>query len=177
MPTAWTALALCTIDDVYAEAAQLTIPLQIAAGTGEQDIAVQAKIDLTKDFIRQELQGSLPELFADRNGHYQGGHYGYGTGYTFTQLDTMLDKIQNPTELKHVAVAYALHALLVQGTLKHRTDYGANYELLDELLKHWTCEKKTRMARALRLLSFDLDSSGTIDDTERLRDKTTFHRV
>lgn len=177
MPTAWSALELGTVDDVYAEVRQLAIPLQASASTGAQDIAIAAKFPLVKDFMRQEMLATLPELWADRNGQYQSGHYQYRSGYTFTELDSMLDKIQNPTELKHAFVAYVLHAILVEGTLLHRADSNNNYELLDELIKHWAAEKKHRLARALKLLSFDLNSDGAIDDSERLRDKTTFHRV
>jgi hypothetical protein len=170
----WVNTTLCTLADIESEVADLQIPLQVGGTTGEKEVKVQAKITLAKRQLKTKLLVALQPRFASTSDYHTSVS---GTGYSWTALDTMLDKISNPTVLLDVAVAFTMKAMLADSMLTFRANYDENATLIDAVIQRWDAECKARLSDAVALLQFDLDENGTVDDSERPAANTTFFRV
>lgn len=179
MATPWNDLTLCTEADIAAEVVALDTPT-LTAGAGWMT-AVTAAMATAKDELRQQLQQRLPEIFVATAASY--GYTGSYTswfaesGYTYDQLDAVLDTIMNPQELKRVAVAYTLRALLVSRGFADVSSYDTNYTLIEPLHAMVTKMCKERFQLTVSLLKLDLSGDGTITDRERARAHKTIWRV
>ena len=88
-------------------------------------------------------------------------------GYSWEELDTLLDKLQNPSELKAAAVAVTIRKILEDGELRFTSQYNETSPALIKAREHWTRQAEDRVKIAVELLKFDLDADGEVDDSER----------
>jgi hypothetical protein len=173
----WANTTLCTLDDIRTEVSDLQLPLQVGGTTGELEDKAATKITLAKSQLKTKLLVALQPRFAVSASVHYASEASYNPGYSWSELDTMMDKISNPEALLPVAVAFTIRAMLMDAQLAFRANYQSNEELLTAALTRWEMECKVRLSDAVALLQFDLDENGTVDDTERPATDTTFFRV
>jgi len=191
--TPFSQLTLCSQDDILAEQSALPA-LVMLEGQPFQDEAGK-KIALAKEQIRQELQDYLPEIFGSTMSIYgYGAAYGYNDwladiGYSYNQLDAILDQIINSEELKRTAVAYTIRLLLQDGIARYLAYNQAESDALRTIYDFWHGTTGTRaearhdgecfkrMAVAKRMLKFDLSLTGVLVDQDRVRTAKTIYRV
>lgn len=172
---AYSTLSLCTKAEIEAEVRGLDAYTQ--GPSNEVSQIVEKAIAWAKETIRIKLLPRVTDIFS--NSHFTGTFDAFmlANGWTLDQLDNALDVINNPTELKRTAIAYAM-VNLIQGQIQqYRAGKSAEYEQLVIERDHWTKEAKSRLEDALRLLKFDLSEDETITADERVRSHTTFHVV
>lgn len=170
----WTSLVLCTAADIEAEASR--IASRVNTNTAARETSVAQAIATAKTVLRQWLLRDLPDMFrASAQSTGYGGNMSawlVTAGYSYTDLDVMLDRIRNPDELRPVMVTLAMRALVfneLTGTDVSNVE-GADTRLnLHALLNKMVNE---RYATAVKLLAFDLNNSGTVEDSERTRART-----
>lgn len=159
----WAATTLCRTSDVRAEAQDLRLALLVDSES-EQNRMIQEKINLAKEELRQKLFSGLRVRF-HRYGVRDGG--ADVAGYSWEELDTLLDKLQNPSELKAAAVAVTIRKILEDGELRFTSQYNETSPALIKAREHWTRQAEDRVKIAVELLKFDLDADGEVDDSER----------
>lgn len=170
----WDNTTLATLTDIESEVADLQIPLQVGGTSGEKEVKVEAKLTLAKRQLKTKLLVALQPRFASTSDYHTGGPH---IGYSWSDLDSMMDKISNPSVLVDVHVAFTMRAMLADSMLTFRANYDENATLIDAVISRWDAECKARLSDAVALLQFDLNEDGTVDDSERPAANTTFFRV
>ena len=173
----WDDLQLCTVDDVRREITGLNLPFS----SGDEAVrrqTVQSKIDMAKDDLRDDLLVTLPNLFVNAavGAPWPFSYWATYTGYTYTELDTILDKISNPERLLPAAVSRTIVKLIEDGMMKARATMETGEQILAPLLRHWKDVDAKRLDRAIQLLRLDLNDDGVISDFERTRTHNTLWR-
>lgn len=198
--TPFSSLTLCTFADLKSEQRELETILALSGDELIREVGI--KIGLAKEQIRQELMDYLPDIFGSTM-----SYYGYGNslvyndwlmyiGYSYTDLDKILDVLANPQDLKRTAVAYTLRLLVWDAMNRYRANFQAESDLLWALYHQLngsrgtrTTERiegqcETRFKVGVRSLKFDmpaiqngLQKSGFILDQGRVKINKTMWRV
>lgn len=141
----WSAATLCVYSDVvlhYERVYELTDETVEAS----QQAEVTAWIARAKEDIGIELDGIVKQYYADNLGSY-------------STSDDLKDKISNPEQLKHAAIALTLAKMFannvnVEGDFNHVRQ------------KEWEKKYQKYFNIAVGLLRFDKDDDGSISDDE-----------
>lgn len=138
-----------------------------------QNANIKAKADVFFD-----LMGCLPDIYANRNGRFLTIDILIRTeiGYTYGQLDTMLDKIYNPDVLKHTLVAKIIYNLWARNVNQITGTFEINAQLAINEREHWSAVYNERFKNSRKQLIIDLNDDGVIVDQDRVRTRTSFAR-
>lgn len=174
----WNDTELTTFQAVERRVGSLELILR-ASDKGKQRKAVDEAIQTVKDEVTDMLMGELPSIFLNSD-LQQRDWISYSTDYLqlYSQLDTLLDRLANPDKLGRYVVYRVIALLYEKGIEEAKLDFS-NSEKERESVAYWEAKAKEAWPLALKLLKFDLNNDGIIDDTERLRAKVRnrFFRV
>jgi len=174
---AWSSVTLCERGDIEAELGSLDAIIQLP--DPERQDAIRKAIATTKGLIRDKIMSSLPEIFVSTVGMYtniQFGDWINQRGYSYAELDTLLDILQNPGELKSAAVAGSIYQLCNRMIVQFKVSYGVSVDLLGDQRDFWAKKWEQRLESAIKRLTFDLSGDGTLQDFERTRTHINFFR-
>lgn len=101
----------------------------------------------------------------------------YYSGWSLTELDTILDKLSNPSVLKKAAIAATVLCMIDELSVKFKLGQERNLEMLLPLRDIWKEKYKLRIHQAMKLLKPDLSQDGQIDDSERAGNTQSWFRV
>jgi hypothetical protein len=175
----WDSLPLCTPDDVSEEIRNVDSLLSVRTQhSGVEDGELLAAIAWVKQYkMRPKLLNEARRIF-ERS--FPPSWLSYdrwllGEGTTPTDIDSILDKLDNPEELKPLAVIYVIEKLYAFGeTTPRMNGYGDGYR---DRLGGWIERQKIeRWNDCIPLLRFDLDSDGEIQNHERVPQGFRFWR-
>ena len=155
-PVAWSSLTLASLSDLTYEIGEGSI-LFSAYDPGR----IQNAYGAVKQQVWIDLKADLTDLYASRNGKYQRFDVIIREmGYSYNELDTMLDKIGNPADtlVEPVKAKWAWQLWIWLSS-----DNRPNY--------------KARMKEAKKNMWLDLNSDGQTVDYERVRTHNSFVRT
>src|SRR4051812_44273178 len=127
---------LCTRTHIEDEVRDLTGFLQVP--DNKRDDYVLRAIDSGKEWLRISLQKRLPDIFSNyHNASVTFDPKSILAGYSQTDLDAILDKIQNLSELKRPNVAKAMEYLCIGQISNFRSIQAQEYESLVLERDYW----------------------------------------
>jgi len=173
----WDTTTLCTRTDIENELGDLTTLVQVS--DSEQDDVIQRAIATSKTLITNRLRASLPDIFVSSVGQYtnlQFGDWITQRGYSYTDLDPVLDMITNISVLNSAAVALTIACLVKRMIVQFKASYNTSLGLLGDQRSFWQNEYEMRMRDAEKQLTLDLSGDGIIQDFERKRTHVNFFR-
>lgn len=173
MPTPWADLQLCTIADLRKEVGDTTLLTGVI--DSDQNEVLYDALATFKAELKEQLMSDLQDIFAHSTTSYTYDEYLLRSGYSYSDLDSLLDKIVNPNALKLTAQAGTISVLARRQILQGKLS-GMSHEALVIERANWEKITKDRYAVAKRNIRLDLDGDGESSDFERPRTHNTFFR-
>jgi hypothetical protein len=173
-PVAWSSLTLASLSDLTYEIGEGSI-LFSAYDPGR----IQNAYGAVKQQVWIDLKADLTDLYASRNGKYQRFDVIIREmGYSYNELDTMLDKIGNPADtlVEPVKAKWAWQ-LWIWLSSDNRPNYKALMPYCMEQASIKDSAYKARMKEAKKNMWLDLNSDGQTVDYERVRTHNSFVRT
>lgn len=174
---AWDSITLCTRTTIEAKIGKLDLFLQLPEP--EKDEAITNALRDAKTMIRNKLMTSLPEIFVSTVGEYTSLSFGDWVtqrGYTYADLDGLLDMLANPGELEEAAIYGSIYSLVKRMMIQFRASYNVDSALFTDQRDFYKKEFECSLQEAVRRLQFDLSQDGIIQDFERPRTHTNLFR-
>lgn len=168
--------SLCSVAEVEEEIGDTSIVAMVQKS--DKGTLITKAIKTSGKLVQDEILSYLPDIYA-QSGPQVVSYDAYLSGSTYSELDTILDKIVNPDILKLAAAACAVGVLIRRQIYQNEVS-GArqNNELLIIERESWEKEWKRRMKNAIRQLKLDLNADGEVSDHERPRThRTTLQRL
>lgn len=170
-------LQLCTVDDVLNECKNIEALVRFTIPDSDtEDGNVILAIDKAKAYIRKKLLNIAKEIFEHSiPSRYDITLTSWLAANDSDTMDTVLDRIVNPTELREYAVLCTMEQLLLHGNTVVAIDYdeAGRMTLKEEI----AIRKKEAWDDAWKLIKFDINADGVVDDSERGTRGFQFSRV
>lgn len=171
----WDEIVLYSLSDVESEHGNLTqlVPSKEKFQSIIEDIRVSIKKDLGMWLTRD-----VPDILVRRTGYYEPVEvYLTDYGYSYDQLDTLLDVIGNPEVLYRTALKGVVYYLwkrrLASGAFSAEAASDIEMKQVEKLKAEY---EKQYQDEVYVQIWFDLDGDEQVTDNERLRSHNSFWR-
>ena len=166
---AWNPI-LITSDDLTERAGDLTLWTQDS--DAQSDDIITKSIAQCGVLVTSYLSRNLPEIFVTTIGVYSNLPFADWLvlrGYSFDDLDAVLDEITNPEVLKPWAVALTLQLLSERMVAKFQVVGPQTIAVMVDQRDYWKKEAEKLKKECIGLLKIDLNKDGKIRDFGRTR--------
>lgn len=169
-------VAPATSEDVKKWASPYTAAVS-ARSPQESDELMDFALATGLENLEKLLMARLPDIYA-RSGY--GGTFDsflVRSGFSYTDLDSVLDKIVDVAVLKWSHISATLVALYNRLIAHDSAAYGSEVPIYIEQRNHWDKKLKEYFALEWQLLRLDLNDDDVVSDFERPRTQNSFMRV
>lgn len=172
---AWDSDNLCVVSDIEKEIGDSSLLLQVQAS--ERSAVIAESIKVSGERVSDDILSKLPDIYARSGPVIIFDTYIEQLGYTYEDLDGILDMILNPTVMKRTVVAGAIVALANRQIMQNTAGYQRNEALMTNERDYWEKQYKSRFDNGWRQLKLDLNGDEKSSDYERPRTHHSFMRV
>jgi len=161
---------LCAKVDLELRVGDLTLWTQDSDDQSDQ--IINAAITQCSTLITSWLTRYLPELFVTTIGVYSNLPFAdwlVMRGYSYDDLDNVLNEITNPAVLNPWAVAYTLQLLSERMVAKFQVIGANTIAVMVEQRDYWHKEASRLQKECVALLKIDLNQDNTVRDFGRPR--------
>lgn len=159
--------------------------LTAITGRSVEDAANAVVVDAilrVKGILRRKLLDELPAIFLNRNpysGTYSWLDYNAQYIIRYGAIDSMLDRLVGLDELKDAAIAGVIRECYVYKMSISRLTSGIVDEDTKDSVAFWTAEFDRLLPASVKLIAFDFNGDGIIEEWERVRTrrKNRFYRT
>lgn len=173
---AWNDTLLCKASDVEKKVTLLAFASLADKDTDLKSI-VQQSIAAAGEEITSKLMDLLPDIYAASAPQIPFSAYLIAQGYSYSDLDNILDKITNPQVLNLTAVAKTISILYTRLiSMTQATMASADLTFLTNERNEWERKFEKTYKDDWRQLKLDLNSDNTSSDYEHTRTRSNFTR-
>ncbi len=174
----WASDFTVTPTNVREEISDLTAFFQ-SNEVDDQDALLQSKFIKTgKDAVARRIKTRVQPIFARSTSVLSFDEYLEQSGLSYSDLDTLLDKIKNYTDVKPTVIAATMVALIECAIVEMRGTYGTDIEAFGKHLERWNENFDKRFEEMIQLLQFDFNGDSIVSNYERVMPTSThFDRV
>lgn len=168
---------LCAQDDLEQRLGDLTSFTQ--SSEDESAAIVDSAIAQFGVLATTELKSFLPELFVTTVGYYANVQFRDWLilkGYSYDDLDNVLDEVTNPEVLLPWAVAGSLQNLCEKMVAKFQVKSHETAVLMVDQREYWKKEMLRLKPICMKQIKVDLNGDGKIQDFGRVRTHNVWNR-
>lgn len=170
---AWSTVSLCTVSDIEKRAGHLKGLIQVS---NAEQVAEESIANVKTD-IGNHLKTHIQDIYSRSNvANIPYSKWLISRGYSYDDTDSILDDINNPTELNQAAVFLSIADLLSRSITQFTATQKVDAGVLVNERDHYAKRGLTELKDAIHRLKIDFSGDGEITDDERVRTKSFFVR-